>query len=252
MQIYDPAFARVYNARWAGFAHRVAPLIFDFYEQTPTGHEHKSLLDLCCGTGQLAGYFLARDYRVTGLDSSPGMLAHARENARAHIEAGQARFIEGDAADYALDAPVGLVVATYDALNHLPDRAALRGAFRSTHAALVDGGWFIFDLNTRAGLLRWSGVNVQNDEDALLITRGVVVAEQDRAYTQITGFTRQESGLYERFEQVAYNTMFDLAEVEAALREAGFRRAYCARVDALDTPLEHPESESRVFIVAQK
>lgn len=252
MQTYAEAFADIYNTHWINFANRVAPLLFDFYAQTPAGQEHPSLLDVCCGTGQLALYFLAQDYRVIGLDSSPAMLAHARENARAYVETGQARFIEGDAAAFTLDTQVGLAVSTYDALNHLPDMAALRGACHSVAAALVEGGWFLFDLNTRAGLQHWSGVSVQPGEELLLLTRGVVIEEQQRAYTHITGFKRQENGLYARFDQVAYNSIFALAEVAAALREAGFRHVYCARLEDLQTPVEQPENLLRVFFVAQK
>ena len=68
MQAYAPDFARVYNERWIGFAQHVAPLIQAFYKSTPIGQEHRSLLDLCCGTGQLSLHFLENGYRVTGVD----------------------------------------------------------------------------------------------------------------------------------------------------------------------------------------
>ena len=80
MQAYGRVFARVYNMKWGGFANRVAPLILDFYQNTTIGQENKSVLDLCCGTGQLAVHFLDRGYRVTGIDSSENMLYYARES----------------------------------------------------------------------------------------------------------------------------------------------------------------------------
>jgi hypothetical protein len=40
--------------------------------------------------------------------------------------------------------------------------------------------------------------------------------------------------------------------VHAALLEAGFRSAYCARSDDLATPLDDPEAEPRVFFVVEK
>ena len=58
MQAYSASFARLYNLRWGGFAQRVAPIIRDLYESTPLGKVNRSLLDLCCGTGQLAVHFL--------------------------------------------------------------------------------------------------------------------------------------------------------------------------------------------------
>ncbi|MFX1355578.1 MAG: class I SAM-dependent DNA methyltransferase [Promethearchaeota archaeon] len=253
MQAYGPAFARVYNQRWIGFAERVAPSIRTFYESTPIGEECKSLLDLCCGTGQLALHFLEHGYTVTGIDLSEHMLRYACENAAPYVENGQARFLQADAADFTLDERFGLVVSTFDALNHLPDKRALRGCFASVCPLLYPNGFFIFDLNTRAGLLaRWNGVSVQDTKEIMLANRGIYDEENDRAWTKITGFLRTAGGLYERFEQTAYNTAFDLAWVRDTLLETGWRSVYFARAEDLSLPIADPESENRAFIVARK
>mgnify|MGYP006298869107 CR=1 FL=1 len=251
MQGYGEGFAEIYNMRWGGFANRVAPRIREFYESTVLGQTDHRLLDVCCGTGQLSLHFLEHGYHVVGLDLSSAMLAHARQRTAAYRETGQARFFEGDAADFELDEEFGLAVATFDALNHLPDMVSLDGCFDSTRAVLVDGGYFIFDLNTPAGLQSWSGINVQDSEELMLIIRGVVSNWEGRAYTQISGFLRQESGLYKRFNEVAYNTIFHLDEVVAALEHAGFSDVTLAESASLDRPLEAPEQANRVFFVAR-
>ena len=238
--------------RWTFFARDVAPRIRAFYEQTPAGRHRKTVLDLACGSGDLAAYLLEHGYTVIGLDLSPAMLIHAQEKTAAYVEKGRARFIEGDAANYVLDEQVGLVISTFDALNHLPDLEALKGCFASTFDALADEGWFIFDLNTRMGLNRWASINIQEDEDLVLITRGLVAHDEGRAYTQISGFLRQEDGLYKRFSEVVYNTIFDLEDVETSLRDAGFRHVHLAQAEALDEPVRDPELYGRIFIVAQK
>ena len=250
--IYTSGFAQLYNARWAGFANSVAPRIRDFYEQTPIIKQSKAVLDICCGTGQLALHFLEQGYEVVGLDISPAMLEHARANCQSYIDKGKAKFITGDAADFHVDASFGLAISTYDALNHLPDMEALARCFRSAYTVLLDRGWFIFDLNTRRGLRQWTGMSVQDMDDLTLITRGVAVDADDRMYTHITGFMRQEDGCYTRVDQTAFNSVFELPVVAGLLRDAGFAGVYCALVDALDSPLENPEQESRVFFVAQK
>ena len=250
--IYNIGFAQLYNARWAGFANRVAPRIREFFEQTPIGKQARTVLDICCGTGQLALHFLECEYKVVGLDISPAMLEHARENCQNFIVQGQARFVSDDAADFHIEASFSLAVSTYDALNHLPDMDALAGCFRSTYTALLDGGWFIFDLNTRRGLHQWSGMSVQDTEDLTLITRGVAVDMDDRMYTHITGFMRQDDGCYRRVDQTAFNSVFDLDAVASLLRDTGFVGVYCALIDTLDTPLDNSEQESRVFFVARK
>jgi SAM-dependent methyltransferase len=250
MGAYGSAFARIYNQEWTGFVNRIAPLIVEFYERLPPSRASKEMLDLGCGTGQLAHYCLERGYRVTGLDLSPDMLHYARDNNRSYIDSGQARFIQGDLAEFTLDHPVGLVTSTFDTLNHLEDLTALASCFRSV-AAILDG-LFIFDLNTRAGLARWNSIGVQDTEEALIVRRGIYDGQSDRAFVKISGFVRMPEGPYERFDETAFNTVFALDAVQQQLWEAGFQRAYCARVEELARPIENPEDESRVFVVARR
>lgn len=250
MQAYSKGFAQVYNLRWSGFARHAAPRILEFYETFPGSPAKKNVLDLCCGTGQLALHFLEHGYRVVGLDLSEHMLSHARQNALPYLTAGQAAFVQGDASDFRFDERFGLVVSTFDALNHLPDLHALRACFACVHA--VCEGVFIFDLNTRLGLKNWNSINVDDGSEITIINRGIYEAGNDIAWARITGFVRQPNGFYERFEETAYNTAFDMQDVQMALAATGWNKIHFARIDALNTPLSDPEQESRVFIVARK
>jgi SAM-dependent methyltransferase len=251
MQAYSEGFARAYNLRWSGFASQVAPLILDFYADIAPGREHKAVLDLCCGTGQMAVHFLEKGYRVVGLDLSDHMLHFARENALQYVEAGQAVFMQGDASNFTLDERFGLVVSTFDALNHLGNEQELRGCFECVYA--VSTGYFIFDLNTRRGLRRWNSIQVDDsDENALIIIRGVYDGISDKAWTKISGFLQLPDGLYQRFDETAFNTVFDMEKVKDALLDVGWKNAYFARIQDLKTPLDEPELEGRVFIVASK
>ena len=252
MQGYSSSFARVYNQRWAGFAKRIAPMIQAFYESTPVGQERRTLLDLCCGTGQLAVHFAEHGYNVVGIDLSEPMLSYARENAAPYVQSEAARFIQGDAAHFSLDERFGLAVSTYDAMNHLAGEDAMRSCFQCVYAVLEPGGLFLFDLNTRAGLQQWNGIGVDDLPDLMLVHRGFYDAEGKKAWVRISGFTQRKDGLYERFEQTAYNTAFDLRWVRRTLGEVGWQSVHMARIEDLGTSLPDPEGENRVFFVARK
>lgn len=253
MQAYSSSFARVYNLRWSDFSRHVAPRIQTYYEGASLGQENKHVLDVCCGTGQLAVHFLERGYHIVGLDLSEEMLHYARQNAAPFIERGRARFVQGDAADFCFSERFGLAISTFDALNHLPDKDSLRACFECVRRVLVPGGTFVFDLNTRAGLRSgWNGIAVQDTEEATIINRGFYDAESDKAWVKISGYLRVEGGLYVRFEQVAYNTAFDLAWVQAILLEDGWQSVHTAQITDLSTPLVEPEAERRVFFVAKR
>ncbi len=252
MQAYSQAFAQVYNRRWTRFAEDLAPRLLAYYETTPIARSHPRILDLCCGTGQMARCFLDNGYHVTGIDLSPHMLRFARENAGAYLDSGQAEFFEADAASFTLDRSFGLVVSVFDSLNHLADFQALRGCFASVFAVLVPGGVFIFDLNTRLGLRRWNTIHIDDDEDLMLVNRGIYDGTGDKAYTHITGFIRRPDGLYERYEETVFNTAFEMEQVRGALLNAGWQTVRFATGDDLAASVEDPENHGRIFFVATK
>ena len=191
---------------------------------------------------------------MVGLDLSEHMIAYARKNNIEYMVAGQADFIQGDAANFKLDQEFGLTVSTYDALNHLPDAGALQSCFHCVFDVLMDGGYFIFDLNTQTGLKQWNGVMVRPGEDVYLINRGMYDEYTIKAWTKITGFVRddQNDGLYERFDETVYNTVFEMNAVRDWLLEAGFQGIYFAIDGELSTPIENPEAQNRVFFIAKK
>jgi SAM-dependent methyltransferase len=252
MQAYGRLFAIVYNQLWGDYARRIAPLIHEFYEASTSLKQHKSLLDICCGTGQLSAYFLEKDYRVVGLDLSDEMLKPAREKLMPYVVAEKAAFIQGDAACFELDEVFGLAVSTYDALNHLPDLESLAGCFRSTFNVLEDGGYFIFDLNTTLGLKNWNSMSVNPGEEIFLFNRGIFDEQTVKAWTKITGFVRNDDGFYERFEETVYNTPFELDAVKSMLLQTGFHSVYFTLGSELNTPIEEPEGVGKVFIIAKK
>ncbi len=252
MQAYNASFARIYNMRWARFAQTIAPQLRAVYEDTPVGRQNHTLLDLCCGSGQLAQHFLDAGYEVTGLDLSEPMLEYARSNTAPYLVTGQIRFVHADASNFILEDRYGLVVSTFDALNHLPDFDALKGCFRSAFPVLVDGGMFIFDLNTLEGLRRWTNFSLEDTAELMLVMRAVFDETSQKAYSYISGFVQNANGLYERFEETTAETAFSLDAVRQSLLETGFRSVRMARSADLTVPVENPEREHRIFIIAEK
>jgi ubiquinone/menaquinone biosynthesis C-methylase UbiE len=251
MQDYGPGFARVYNLKWAAFATQVAPFIREFYEGHATERSERRMLDLCCGAGHLAQHFLAHDYSVIGIDLSEAMLHYARENNSDYVDSGKADFIEGDAADFSVDKRFDLVVSTYDSLNHLESEEKLLSCFECV--SKVNDAYFIFDLNTRAGLKHWTNVQVDDsDDNILLIRRGFYDEAGTKAMMKITGFCRRPDRLFEQFEETVFNIAYDLNRVRAALHDTGYKSVHFARMRDLATPLVDPEHEGRVFVVAHK
>ena len=49
----------IFESRPSGFAQQMAPKIWNFYQETGIGQDNNRVLDVGCGTGQLAAHFLA-------------------------------------------------------------------------------------------------------------------------------------------------------------------------------------------------
>ncbi len=104
----------------------------------------RSVLDLCCGTGLLAGELGARGYRVVGVDASEAMLTLARK--RLGPEASLSRMT---LPDLTVEGVFDAAVCTVDGFNYLTPEE-LRLTMGAVADRLGPAGWLVFDLHTDA------------------------------------------------------------------------------------------------------
>ena len=95
-------------------------------------------------------------------------------------------------------------------------------------------------------------MTINTDDEIFLFNRGLFDPGMDKAWTKITGFIKDEKGLYERFDETVYNTVFKVNNVKEILEDCGFGAVYFAKGTNLSDPIVNPESESKVFIIARK
>ncbi|MFN0194623.1 MAG: class I SAM-dependent methyltransferase [Aestuariivirga sp.] len=105
----------------------------------------RSVLDLGCGTGQLAAV-LSKGRRVVGVEPAKAMLDQARRRPGADA----VTWIEGDARDIKLGERFDLVVMTGHAFQCLLTDADQLAVCRTIAAHLETGGAFIFDSRNPA------------------------------------------------------------------------------------------------------
>ncbi len=121
---------------------RLASFIHELWSADPDGV--CSVLDLCCGTGLLAGELIGRGYRVVGVDASEAMLAVARK--RLGPETVLSRMT---LPDLTLEGVFDAAVCTVDGFNYLTPEE-LRLTMGAVADRLGPAGWLVFDLHTDA------------------------------------------------------------------------------------------------------
>ena len=240
---YDP-FARVYNQHWGNeFTPRVFPLIEQLVlRQLPAG---ASILDLCCGTGQMAQTLTALGYRVTGLDGSAEMLRFARENAP------EAELVHADARSFMLPETCDTVICVFDSLNHVMTLEGLTAVFKNVYAVLKGGGPFFFDLNMEPGYsLTWHDNFGIVEDDLLCIIRTSYSPEERTARFDGTVMLLENS--WERTDFTLLQKCYSVSEVLSALGTAGFGAIESYALDERRGLTGLTEEADRAFFLCRK
>ena len=238
---YDK-FAWIYSKHWGdAFTGSALSVLEKFVLKQLTPRAR--ILDLCCGTGNLARVLSSRKgHIVTGIDGSPEMLRFARKNAP------KCNFISADARNFKLKQPVDLVISAFDSLNHVLNLAQLKLVFENTYRALKPKGVFVFDLNLEDGFkVRWRGSFGIVENDHALVATSNYDAKQRIGRMNITMFFRRRAS-WTRSDVSLKEKSYDRKEIVSALRQVGFRkiRAYDSQDDL------RMREVGRGFFIAEK
>ncbi|MDE3001590.1 MAG: class I SAM-dependent methyltransferase [Gemmatimonadota bacterium] len=239
---YDP-IAGIYNRHWGYFADRIyAVLDLLVLRDAPPG---SAVLDLCCGTGQLAAVLSEKGYAVTGVDGSEGMIEIARRNAP-NVE-----FLVQDARQLSLDQRYAAVFSTFDSLNHVMSLDELAQVFRNVYAILEAGGCFEFDLNMEEAFLqRWRGSFGIVEDDLVCVARSSRDENERIGRMDLTVFLSEGTG-WNRTDVSLIQRWYSETDITERLRSAGFERI--RTYDEEDPIMDGaPDCRGRMFFVARK
>ena len=105
--------------------------------------EPSSILDLGCGTGNHALVLAKRGYRVTGIDSSAGMLRVARKKGRGRSNLA---FVRADMRSFSLGRTFDAAISMDGAFTHLLTESDLLAHLRTVRRHLGPGGVYVFEF----------------------------------------------------------------------------------------------------------
>jgi len=125
--------------------HEMYQNIFDYkkefksYDKILKKHKAKKILEIGCGSGNLATYFIKSGYEYTGMDFSREMLKIAKE-----VEP-RARFIPGDMRKIRLNEKFDAVLITGRSFTYMTTNKDVINALKSINKSLKSKGILLFD-----------------------------------------------------------------------------------------------------------
>lgn len=144
-------YAWFWNKYWGRTsARRVLPIVKELVlGKQPQGIR---VLDVCCGSGQLAKILSKDGYQLSGIDGSSDMIQLASQNCT------DGNFVVGDIrVPFPFQEKFHVACSFYDSLNHILCLEDLASAFEGVYGVLENNGVFIFDLNMEDGFKsRWN------------------------------------------------------------------------------------------------
>lgn len=140
MNTYDP-FARYYDADFRDYSEDI-PLVREFARRAGG-----PVLELMCGTGRVLLPLAEAGFELTGVDSSPAMLAIARANLADAELLDRVTLIEGDVRDVPLPAETfALAFVAVNSFMHLEEVRDQLAVLANVRRALTRRGLLLLDL----------------------------------------------------------------------------------------------------------
>ena len=113
-----------YDSGWGTFSKKYIKLLESIREFQNLQNKH--ILDLACGTGELAVELARMGNSVCGIDKSSHMIKLARTKIDKSLEL---NFIEADICDFDLKRSFDLILCTFDSINYLVGQEQIRDFF---------------------------------------------------------------------------------------------------------------------------
>jgi cyclopropane fatty-acyl-phospholipid synthase-like methyltransferase len=206
LDVFAESFSEEHTAR-------EAEAISGFLDLPPEAE----ILDLACGQGRHAVALAQRGYRVTGLDLSPTLLAHARE--RAATAGVMVTWVEGDMRALEWRAQFDAIINITTAFGYFGTDEENETVLRQAAAALRPGGQFLIETLHRDYIVREYQQHDWYETDHGTLVWVLRLFDAVRGRTTVVERYRTEDGVEgERYHNIR---VFTATELHAMLHRAG-------------------------------
>ncbi len=208
------------------------------FERRKKGTE--SILELACGTGNIAIRLSERGYSCTGLDISESMLTLAGEKASA--KGLSIPFILQDMGNLEYNKKADAVICLCDGINYITDKKETQDLFEKVLKIIGPDGVFIFEISSEFKLSTILGNNVfaENKPEVSYIWENFY-DRREKLIEMFLTFFGKDGHLYRKHEEVHMQRAYGADELEKMLREAGFGKIEIYETLTFKEPVDKSE-----------
>jgi ubiquinone/menaquinone biosynthesis C-methylase UbiE len=214
------------------------------------GIEDGLVAELGCGTGSMTEILAAAGYDMIGIDLSEDMLEVAMEK---RLESGHdILYLCQDMREYELYGTVRAIVSICDSMNYVLEEEEILAILTSAARNYLDyGGLFIFDLNTVYKYRELLGEQTiaENREEGSFIWENYYDETTKINEYSLTLYIREESGLYQRYEEEHYQRAYTLDIIQTLVEKSGLELLHI--YDAFTRQPAREDSE-RVYVICRR
>lgn len=209
-----------------------------------------SIVDLGCGTGEIALRLADEGYAVTGVDMAQDMLTIAEQKSQLHSQ--RISWVHQDIRTLTGMKQMDLAVSYCDVMNYITEEDEINQTFKGIYDCLRHDGLFIFDIHgmqyVENALVEHTFSDV-NDQMAYIWNcfGGESAGEM---FHELTFFVKQNEG-YRRFDEDHHQRTYETSFYTKTLQQVGFSKIEIY-TDFSVKNQNQEQSGERIFIVAQK
>lgn len=184
----------------------------------------QKVLELACGTGELASLMKRTGYDITGLDLSEDMLSIAYDrqlenNTRFPLIQGDMRKLED----------IGIfdaVTCFSDSLCYMKDEEEILDVFRSVHSSLTDEGVFLFDVHSTYKIDKvFPGYQFHAELEGVTFVWSSYAGDEPHSIEHdLIFFIEEGQDLYRKFDETHHERTYPIQTYKKLLAEAGFQQ----------------------------
>lgn len=178
------------------------------------GIHPETLLELACGTGNLAILFKNAGFNIEGLDISNDMLKIAKHKGL--------RVFNTDMVNFSLAKEYDLILCVFDSLNYIQKKQDLLSCFKQVNRHLKDNGLFIFDMNSYYKITKVMPkfrTAYHRSTDLDIVWQNSL--KKDTWISEMAVFKKLRSNIYQKFCETHIEKAYTLPTVKSLLKKSG-------------------------------